>query len=62
MGALFKIGDVVEQKMPAPITGVVKSLEFNGNDIQYTIEYPDADGGFHEQPFTENELTAGKVA
>lgn len=60
MGAAYKIGEMVEQKMPAPIVGVVKSLEFNGDDIQYVIEYTDATGDVHEQPFTEDELTIVK--
>lgn len=58
MGAKFKRGDTVEQVMPAPIVGVVKELEFNGDDIQYTLEYTGADGEVHVQPFTEHQLQA----
>lgn len=58
MGAKFKRGDAVQQVMPAPIIGVVTELEFNGDDIQYVIEYTGADGEVHTQPFTEDELQA----
>ena len=58
MGAAFKIGQKVAQVMPKPIEGTVLSLAFNGDDIQYEVEYVDAAGATHIQPFTEEELVA----
>jgi hypothetical protein len=58
MGAKFKIGQAVKQVMPAPIAGVVSSLEFNGDDVQYVVNYKGVDGEDHVQPFIEEELEA----
>lgn len=58
MGAKFKRGDLVQQIMPKPVIGVVTELEFNGDDIQYAIEYTSADGILNIQPFTEDEIQA----
>lgn len=60
MGAMFKTGQKIQQVMPAPLVGVVQSLEFNGDDIQYIIEYTGPDGEVHTQPFTEAQLEVAK--
>ena len=57
MGAKFKIGDAVKEVVEPLPNGVVKSIAFNGNDIQYEVAFEaDAEGNEHVLYVNEDKL------
>ena len=58
MAASFKIGDVVQVNAVVP-TGPVLQLNMNqSGDIQYLVEWTNADGLVQETWFNEDDLKA----
>ena len=58
MGAKFKIGDAVKQVVPVAEAGHVRSLAFNGGDIQCEVVFPQPDGSEHTLYVDEDKLEA----
>lgn len=59
MAAKFKVGDSVQQILPAPVTGTVKRfvLDETNGDIIYVIGWEDS-GVAHEANFKESQIEA----
>lgn len=55
MAASFKIGDTVKVAAPAPQGGVQKLAVNQSGDIQYLVEYTDAEGT-QQRWFNEEDL------
>ena len=47
MASVFKPGDVVRQVLPAPLTGTVSRLEFDGSTGNIRVVFTAQDGNDH---------------
>lgn len=61
MPIAHKIGDDVRQVVPV-IAGKVVDVAIVDGDVQFAVEYPDADGETHTRYFKEGEIEAAPVA
>jgi hypothetical protein len=57
MPASFKAGDVVQQKMPAPLCGIVVKFGEVEGELGYCIQLANGD----QKWFRESELVAAQV-
>lgn len=55
MALKFKRGDIVRQVVPV-ITGRVADHVIIDGDVQYVVDYADAEGNLVSRPFTEVQL------
>jgi len=64
MASAFKKGDAVRQITPAPVTGNVAafSVDQETGDVQYLVEWLDADGATQSRYFNDEQLEAAPVA
>jgi len=55
---MFKKGEVVKAKAMVP-SGPIQALRFNSDgDVEYLIEWTDADGNVQQRWFLESQLEA----
>lgn len=55
---MFKKGEVVKAKAVVP-SGPVQALRFNGEgNVEYLVEWKDANGNAQQRWFTEDQLEA----
>ena len=54
----FTKGSAVQQVLPAPIVGTVTGFDVDQEtgDLQYLVEWTDADGVAHHRHFVEDHL------
>ena len=57
--AMFKKGDVVKLKAVVPAGPVQKMRMDDDGNVQYMIEWEDADGAMQQRWFDEDQLVAG---
>jgi len=64
MASAFKKGDPVRQITPAPVVGTVAafSVDQETGDVQYLVEWMDADGATQSRYFNDEQLEAAPVA
>lgn len=58
MALKFKIGDDVRQVMPAPFAGKVAEAVIVESDVQFRVEFTDADGNVQSKFFAEDQIEA----